>query len=156
MYPRLVSPDTPPSYDSLGERVTTGIAGLDTLLSGGLPRGRSTFLVGPTGSGKTTLALQFALEGVRRGEESSTSISRKTPRSSTRRSPRSAAIRALRSGGVLDFIYVSPVELRIDSLITTLFQRIQARAVRRIIVDAVGDLVVAPTICSACTVICVR
>jgi len=46
----------------------TGIAGLDDILAGGLPRGCFYLVQGDPGSGKTTLALQFLLEGVRRGE----------------------------------------------------------------------------------------
>jgi circadian clock protein KaiC len=46
----------------------TGIRGLDEALGGGLPRGRTTLVVGSTGSGKTILALQMLSEGVRRGE----------------------------------------------------------------------------------------
>jgi circadian clock protein KaiC len=49
-------------------RVPTGISGLDDLLHGGLMRGRSVMLSGVSGSGKTTLALQFLLEGAKRGE----------------------------------------------------------------------------------------
>lgn len=47
---------------------TTGIAGLDRILRGGLPRNRIYLVEGDPGVGKTTLALQFLLEGVRRGE----------------------------------------------------------------------------------------
>ncbi|MEA3202136.1 MAG: circadian clock protein KaiC [Thermoplasmata archaeon] len=50
------------------ERVPTGIPGLDDLLHGGVQRGRSIMLSGVSGSGKTTLALQFLLEGAKRGE----------------------------------------------------------------------------------------
>jgi circadian clock protein KaiC len=46
----------------------TGIPGLDTLLGGGLPRGRAYLVEGVPGVGKTTLGLQFLLEGVRAGE----------------------------------------------------------------------------------------
>lgn len=49
-------------------RVPTGIEGLDTLLGGGLPRHHVYLIEGDSGTGKTTLALQFALEGVRRRE----------------------------------------------------------------------------------------
>ncbi|MFH0848911.1 MAG: ATPase domain-containing protein [archaeon] len=45
------------------ERTPTGIAGLDELLGGGLPRGRSTLVVGSPGSGKTILAIQFLRNG---------------------------------------------------------------------------------------------
>jgi circadian clock protein KaiC len=48
--------------------VSTGNAGLDAILTGGLPANRLYLLEGAPGSGKTTLALQFLLEGVRRGE----------------------------------------------------------------------------------------
>ena len=49
-------------------RLRTGIAGLDDVLYGGLTPNRLYLLEGKPGSGKTTLALQFLLEGVRNGE----------------------------------------------------------------------------------------
>lgn len=45
-----------------------GIEGLDDVLVGGLPRNRLYLIQGDPGVGKTTLALQFLMEGVRRGE----------------------------------------------------------------------------------------
>jgi circadian clock protein KaiC len=50
------------------ERAATGIVGLDQILGGGFPRNRMYLLEGNPGAGKTTLALQFLLEGARRGE----------------------------------------------------------------------------------------
>jgi len=49
-------------------RHATGIAGLDDILVGGLPRNRLYLVKGDPGVGKTTLAMQFLLEGARRGE----------------------------------------------------------------------------------------
>jgi circadian clock protein KaiC len=49
-------------------RITTGVTGLDDILSGGLPANRVYLVQGDPGAGKTTLATQFLLEGVRRGE----------------------------------------------------------------------------------------
>lgn len=46
----------------------TGIAGLDDILRGGLPPGQVYLLEGASGAGKTTLGLQFLLEGARRGQ----------------------------------------------------------------------------------------
>jgi circadian clock protein KaiC len=51
-------------------RTSTGIAGLDDVLHGGLPRNRLYLIQGDPGVGKTTLALQFLLEGVRSAETS--------------------------------------------------------------------------------------
>ncbi len=49
-------------------RLSTGIEGLDEVLLGGLLAGRVYLLRGQPGAGKTTLALQFLIEGVRQGE----------------------------------------------------------------------------------------
>jgi circadian clock protein KaiC len=59
------SPMREPRHDL---RATTGVEGLDDVLAGGFTPNRLYLLEGVPGSGKTTLALQFLLEGVRRGE----------------------------------------------------------------------------------------
>src|SRR3954453_13950762 len=45
-----------------------GVSGLDAILGGGLPRDRFYLVQGDPGVGKTTLALQFLMEGRRAGE----------------------------------------------------------------------------------------
>src|SRR5690348_471789 len=60
------------SSKTLGEsttrRVSTGVTGLDSVLGGGLPPNHLYLVEGTPGTGKTTLALQFLLAGVARGE----------------------------------------------------------------------------------------
>src|SRR3954465_694278 len=51
------------------QRCSSGVPGLDDVLHGGFPRDRLYLVDGNPGVGKTTLALQFLLEGVRRGEK---------------------------------------------------------------------------------------
>ena len=51
-----------------GSLVSTGVAGLDDILRGGYPPCRLYLVEGHPGSGKTTLAMQFLMDGVRRGE----------------------------------------------------------------------------------------
>src|SRR5690242_13287578 len=58
----------PPSNASL-ERSRTGIPGLDDVLGGGLIPHRIYLIDGNPGSGKTTLSLQYLLEGVKQGEK---------------------------------------------------------------------------------------
>ena len=49
-------------------RVKTGCAGLDTMLRGGLIPGSAALVEGSAGTGKTTLALQFLMQGVAEGQ----------------------------------------------------------------------------------------
>src|SRR5205085_8781898 len=44
-------------------KVPSGIAGLDEIMEGGLPRGRPTLVAGSAGAGKTMLAMQFIVRG---------------------------------------------------------------------------------------------
>ena len=59
-----------PTGTRSADRCHTGVAGLDEILQGGLPVNRLYVVEGEPGSGKTTLALQFLLEGVRNNEKS--------------------------------------------------------------------------------------
>jgi circadian clock protein KaiC len=59
---------TKPKYAS-PPQCSLGIAGLDEILLGGLPADRFYLIQGDPGAGKTTLALQFLLEGARKGEK---------------------------------------------------------------------------------------
>jgi circadian clock protein KaiC len=51
------------------DRVPTGVPGLDPLIEGGFPKGRSILVTGEPGTGKTIFALQFIAEGLARGEK---------------------------------------------------------------------------------------
>ena len=51
------------------KRLSTGVAGIDDILHGGLPQGHVYLIEGDPGAGKTTFAIQFLLEGLRLGEK---------------------------------------------------------------------------------------
>jgi circadian clock protein KaiC len=63
----VVRPSIPETVDAI-PRARTGVAGLDDILGGGLPTNHLYLLDGEPGTGKTTLALQFLLQGVAKGE----------------------------------------------------------------------------------------
>ncbi len=54
--------------DKERERCVTGIDGLDTILSGGIPRSNCVLVTGSCGTGKTTLSLEFLVHGALAGE----------------------------------------------------------------------------------------
>lgn len=68
VFPRLVAAEH--HRDFARESFPSGIPGLDALLGGGLGRGTSTMFMGPPGTGKSTLAIKFALAAAERGEKS--------------------------------------------------------------------------------------
>jgi circadian clock protein KaiC len=66
VYPRLVAAEH--SQDFAREAITSGVPELDALLGGGLDRGTSTLILGPAGSGKSSIAAQFVAAAAERGE----------------------------------------------------------------------------------------
>jgi circadian clock protein KaiC len=69
VFPRLVAAESRGPVD--GAMLPSGLKNLDSLLFGGLDHGTSTLLIGPAGSGKSSIALQYALAAAARGEHSS-------------------------------------------------------------------------------------
>ncbi|HEX7150372.1 MAG TPA: ATPase domain-containing protein [Thermoanaerobaculia bacterium] len=66
VYPRLIAAEHRAHHKL--ECLPSGIAAIDALLGGGIDRGTSTLVMGPAGSGKSTLTLQYVLAAVKRGE----------------------------------------------------------------------------------------
>src|SRR4030081_650448 len=57
------------TVEKFANQAKTGIWGLDNILSGGFSRGHVFLVEGAPGTGKTTVALQFLLEGAKAGEK---------------------------------------------------------------------------------------
>jgi circadian clock protein KaiC len=140
LYPRLVAPRVPEKYDSIDARIPTGVQGLDKLMGGGLFAGSTTLVVGMTGAGKTTMALQFALEGVKRGEKTLYINFQENPAQLRRAIASLGTDPAAVAKQGLELLYASPVELQIDSIVVEIFRSIRDRGVRRLVIDAIGDL----------------
>ena len=69
VFPRLVSGEHRGTFDP-NENLPSGLAELDALFNGGVQRGTSTLIAGPTGSGKSTLCAKFCHAAAARGEKS--------------------------------------------------------------------------------------
>jgi circadian clock protein KaiC len=142
VYPRLIGPAPDiAARPAAPERLQTGVFGLDPMIESGWLRGTSTLVMGPSGAGKSMLALHFLRHGALSGEPGLLISFQETPRQ-LRRAMASLGWdpdEILRPDR-LDVLYTSPVELQIDTIIQEVFARIQANGVRRVVIDALGDL----------------
>ena len=143
VYPRLISPTIPTAYSTRRERLPTGVEGLDPMLGGGVWRGSTTLIAGPTGAGKTTIGLQFALAGVAQGEHSLYVNFQENPTQLARVIDGLDPDADSRERRGLHLLYASSVELQIDRVMVEIFDSIRAHGVRRVVIDAVGDLAMA-------------
>ena len=138
--PRLVTPDGDDVFRVQERRLPTGVPGLDALIGGGLWSGSVTALLGASGTGKTSTALQFLTEGARRGERGLfVSLSEK-PRQLRNRL---ADVAAGLSGEERDRIrieYRPPVETPIDTLIDWIYRRVRDFGAARVVIDSLSDL----------------
>jgi len=66
VFPRLVAAEHRTEFKR--EAISSGLGPLDELLGGGLDRGTSTLIIGPAGTGKSALALQYSMAAARRGD----------------------------------------------------------------------------------------
>ena len=105
--------------------------------------GSTTLLLGMTGSGKTTIGLQFALEGVRRGEPAIFVNFQENPAQLRRAIAGLGADPDEVQAKGLKLIYANPVELQIDSIVGEIFKAIESGEARRLVIDAIGDIATA-------------
>jgi circadian clock protein KaiC len=141
-FPRVRGPDAVPSEEiSPSERVSTGVAGLDAMLGGGVPRASATVVQGGTGTGKTLLALHFLLDGARRGEAGIHFTMEETP-DQLRGIAQGFGwdLRALEQRKLLTLAYFSPVELSTDAFLYRARQQVQQTGARRAVLDSLTSM----------------
>ncbi len=121
------------------DRVATGIAGLDAMLHGGFIRDSAILVRGAPGTGKTTLAFHYLLEGARNGEPGLFVSFEEFPKS-LYRDAQSVGwnLQEYESKGLLQMMFTSPeVLLRsVQSPDSPLMQTMLQNGTRRVVVDS--------------------
>jgi len=129
-------------------KVSTGIAGLDLVLGGGLPTGRVTLLSGGPGSGKTIMGLQFLLRGARVDqagilvmfEERGTAVRQNAWSRGWNLARLEEENKLYLMDARLDPQAILSGEFSINALLAILDQRIKAMRAKLIVIDAVDTL----------------
>lgn len=135
VFPRLVAAEHDRDF-SLSPPVSSGLDELDALLGGGLARGTSTLLMGPSGTGKSTLTLQFVNAALQRDEKVLLLSFDETRRVLlTRAQGLSIDLAAAVSAGKLKLEHVDPAELSPGELIGIVRQHVEAGA-RMVVLDS--------------------
>jgi circadian clock protein KaiC len=127
---------------SLDDRALTGVPALDAMLGGGLPRGYSMLVAGPSGSGKSVLAASFLAEGVRRGESGVVAAFEQYPNRS-----RNPQLAALIEGGQVGLIDSREPDLSIDEIVLLILTEVRRLGATRVVLDSLSgfELALAPT-----------
>jgi circadian clock protein KaiC len=139
----VVLPITAPHQDPQagGERVSSGNAGLDRMTHGGLLRGSSSLLSGPTGTGKTLLATQFAAEGAASGERVLVIAYEETPEqvlANGRALGHDFA--AYEEQGLLDIVSLYPEVASLDDHLVEIRDLVERRQPARVVLDSLSAL----------------
>lgn len=124
------------------KRLKMGSAQLDEMLGGGLPRGYSLLIAGPSGSGKSILAASFLAEGARNGETGVIAVFEQRPNHS-----QNPTLSALIKSDQVGLVDSRAPDLCIAEIVQLLLSEIRRLKATRLVIDSLSgfELAIAPT-----------
>jgi len=137
VFPRLVAAEY--RADHITSLAQSGIRELDALAGGGLDRGSSTLLLGPAGSGKTTIALRWASSAAERGEKTAAFIFEETVGSLLRRT-RGLGMDLERHvvSGHMKLDQIDPAEMSPGEFVEKVRTAVESEKVGTIVIDSLN------------------
>lgn len=148
VFPRLIV--GPPDHSIPQEprkRLLLDIDELDDMLGGGIPEGYSVLVAGPSGSGKSVLATEFMMAGIRHGEAGVLAVFEKRPNEYSQTPPGGRAFEQMVRDGKVGVIHSRPLDLSIDETLYEIVAQVERLKARRLVVDSLSgfELALAPT-----------
>ena len=140
IFPRLNASVNKQTYYNFAEKVSTGVPKLDEMMRGGIPYGTATLVSGASGTGKTILALNFILAGMKKGE--------KAVFITFEENPRQIIHSCLKMGinlqdyidrGLLFLEHFSPVELDVDEHAYYIQRLAHENKAKRVVIDSISS-----------------
>jgi circadian clock protein KaiC len=124
------------------KRVSVGVPALDEMLGGGLPRGYSLLVAGPSGSGKSILAAAFLAEGAKHRE---TGVIAAFEQGAGRTGY--GTLSPLIEDGRIGIVDTAAPDLSIDEVVLLLLTEINRLKATRVVIDSLSgfELSLAPT-----------
>lgn len=138
----VASESAPPAIQVEGDRARMGVSELDAMLGGGLPRGYSLLVAGPSGSGKSILAAAFLAEGVRAGERGVVAAFEQHPNQT-----RNPLLARLIASGQVGLIDSREPDLSIEEIVLRIIDEVRRIGASRVVLDSLSgfELTLAPT-----------
>lgn len=137
VYPRLVAAEH--RTETAQSPITSGIPQLDALWGGGIDRGTSTLLLGPAGSGKSSIALSYAVTSARAGEFVSVFLFEELVSIACRRSAGLGLDpRPLIQEGLIHLEQIDPAELSPGEFIQHVRDTVEKRNARVVVIDSLN------------------
>lgn len=149
VFPRVIvgPPEKPSGKPAPRERLSLDIDELDAMLGGGIPSGYSVLVAGPSGSGKSVLATQFIMAGIRHDEPGILAVFEKRPNEYSQTPPGGSAFGQMIREGKVGVIHSRPLDLSIDETLHEIVEEVRRLKARRLVVDSLSgfELALAPT-----------
>jgi circadian clock protein KaiC len=130
------------------ERLSTGVPGMDEMIGGGVVAGDAVMLTGPAGSGKSTVATQFMMAGLAKGEPGVIAVFEEYPEEYlARANARNAVVGKMIKEGKLEVIYLRPLDLSVDEALFAILEAVDRIGAKRVVIDSLSgfEVALAPT-----------
>ncbi|HEX8830861.1 MAG TPA: ATPase domain-containing protein [Longimicrobium sp.] len=148
VFPRISLPVREEDRATPPGRASTGVAAVDEMMGGGIPRGDSVLVTGPSGSGKSVLATHFIAEGVARDEPGVLVVFEEHPKEYIHRAEELGfPLREMIEKNVLEVIYLRPLDLSPDETLFEIREAAERVGARRVVIDSMSgfEMALAPT-----------
>lgn len=130
-----------PARELPRDRRRLGVEGLDRMLGGGVLAGSATTVLGPPGSGKTLLGLEFLKEGARQDEVGLYfGFFETPPRLIDKAEGVGLALRREVREGKVDLQWLAPLEQHADAVIQRLLGLVEERGATRLVIDGIAGI----------------
>jgi len=143
VFPRIETL-VPAGVAPVAGRISSGVPGLERLMPGGMRQGDASLVMGPSGVGKTTLALRWITQGLEDGETCLFVTFQDTAEHLTEMGGAFGwDLSAAEAEGRLVISYVAMGDLDLDVLANSVRMNLDERPIRRIAIDSLAELVLA-------------
>ena len=144
VFPRLIKPIETDLKVQPRRFLSTGIPGVDEMLGGGFFPGSAMLVSGPAGSGKSSLAIQFLAEGVRKGEPGVLAMFEETPIKYLEQAAGFGIdLEQMADQKMLKLIYLRPLDLSVDETLHEIQHGVDAVGAKRVVIDSLTGLEIA-------------